>query len=68
MFHNLKGCDYHLIMNEIGKFHVKVDVIPKGLEKYMAFTISENLVFIDMNSSLEKLFKNLSGEDFRHLT
>ena len=28
IFHNLKGYDSHLIMNEIGKFNVKVDVIP----------------------------------------
>ena len=46
----------------MGKFDVKVTVIPNGLEKYMAFTINKNLVFIDsmqfMNSSLDSLFKN----------
>ena len=72
IFHNLKGYDSHLIMNEIGKFNVKVDVIPNVLEKYMVFTINENLVFIDsrkfMNSSLEILVKNLSDDDFKHLT
>ena len=46
IFHNLKACDSHFIMNEIGKVNVKVDVIPNGLEKYMAFTINKNLVFI----------------------
>ena len=59
-------------MNEIGKFNVKVDVIHNGLEKYKAFTINGDLVFIDskqfMNSSLEKLVKNLSDADFKHLT
>ena len=69
--HNLKGYDIHLI-NEIGKFNVKVDVIPRGLEKYIAFTINKNLVFIDskhyMSSSLEKVVKNLSEDDFKHLT
>ena len=72
IFHNLKGYEGHLIMSEIGKFNVKVDAIPNGLEKYMAFTINKNLVFIDskqyMNSSLEKLVKNLSDDDFKHLT
>ena len=34
--------------NEIGKLDVKVDVIPDELEKYMAFTINKNLIFIDM--------------------
>ena len=50
---------------------VKVDLIPIGLEKYMAFAIYKNLVFIDskhfMNSSLEKLAKNLSGDEFKYL-
>ena len=37
MFHNLRGYDSHLFFNELDKFHVKVSVIPNGLEKYMAF-------------------------------
>ena len=32
-------------MNEIGKFNVKVDVILNGLEKCMACTTNQNLVF-----------------------
>ena len=72
IFHNLKGYGSHLIMNKIGKFNVKVDVIPNGLEKYMVFTINKNLVFIDrkqfMTSSLEKLVKKLPDDDFKHLT
>ena len=69
--HDLKRCDSHLIINEIGKINVKVDVIPNVLEKYMAFTVNKNLVFIDskqfIDSSLEKLVKNLSDDDFKHL-
>ena len=77
IYHNLKGYDSHLIINEIGKFDVKVDIIPNELEKYMAFTINKNLIFIDsmqcMNSSLEKLVKNLSDNNlsdnnFKYLT
>ena len=37
----------HLIIKVISKFDVKVSVIPNGLEKYMAFTINKNLIFID---------------------
>ena len=47
IFHNRRGYDSHLIVKEISKFDVKVSVIPNGLEKYMAFTINTNLVFID---------------------
>ena len=70
LFHKLKGYDSHLIMEEIGKFDVKVNVIPNGFEKYLAFTINNNLVFIDstrfMNSSLATLVKNLSNNDFKY--
>ena len=71
IFHNLKGYDSHLILSELNKFDVKINVIPNGLEKYMAFFLGKNLVFIDsmqfMNSSLDKLVKNLSDEDFKYL-
>ena len=51
---------------------MKIDVMPNGLEKYMAFIVNKNLVFIDsmkfMNSSLEKLLKNLLDDDLKYLT
>ena len=72
IFHNLRGYDSHLIFNELDKFDVKIKVIPNGLEKYMAFFLNKNLVFIDsmqfMNSSLEKLVKNLLDNGFKYLT
>ena len=72
IFHNFGGYDSHLIMPEIGNFHIKVNFIPNGLEKYMDFTISNNLVFVDtmqfMNSSLDALAKNFSNNDFKYLS
>ena len=73
IFHNLKGYDSHLILKELSKFYCKISVIPNGLEKYMSFTLSDdNIVFIDsmlfMNSSLDKLVKNFSSEDFKYLS
>ena len=69
IFHDLKGYDNHLIFSELHKFNLKVDVIPNGLE--MAFFLGRDLVFIDsmqfMNSSLDKLVKHLSDEDFKYL-
>ena len=51
---------------------MKIDVIPNGLEKYMAFFLNKNLVFIDsmqfMNFSLENLIKNLTDNDFKYLS
>ena len=72
IFYNLKGYDSHLIFKELSKFNAKISVIPNGLEKYMAFTVNRNLVFIDsmqfMNSSLDSLVKNLMSEDFKCLS
>ena len=56
-------------MQEIDKFDVKVNGIPNGSEKYMAFTINNNLVFIDsmqfMKLSSDALVKSLSDNDFK---
>ena len=61
IFHNLRGYDSHLIFHELKKFDVRIDVIPNGLEKYMAFILI-------MSSSLEKLVKNLSDNYLKYLT
>ena len=71
IFHNLKCCDSHIFFSDLHKFNLKVDVIPNGLEKYMAFFLGRDLVFIDsmqfMNSSLDELVKNLVEKDFKYL-
>ena len=71
VFHNSKGNDGHLIMKELSNFDVSIDVIPCGLEKYMAFIVNRWLVFVDsmqfMNSSLDVLVGNLGSEDFKCL-
>ena len=72
IFHISWGYDSHLIMQEINKFNVKLNVIPNGLKKYMAFTINNNLIFVDsmhfMTSSLDSLVKNLSDGYFKYLS
>ena len=71
IFHNLRSHGSHLIFSELHRFDVKISVIPNGLEKYMTFFLSRNLVLIDsmqfLNSSIDKLVKNLLDEDFRYL-
>ena len=72
IFHNLIGYNIHLIFHELKIFDVKIDVIPNGLEKYMAFILNKNLVFIHsmqfMSSGLEKLVKNFTDNDFKYLS
>ena len=56
----------------LNKFDVKIDVILNRLEKCMIIFLKTSLVFIGsmqfINSSLEKLVKNLSDNDFKYLT
>ena len=46
VFHNLQNYDFRLTVQELGKFNLKINVIPNGLEKYMSFTIKNKLKFI----------------------
>ena len=45
VLHNLKNFGSHLITQELGKFNLKINVIPNSLEKYMSFTINNKLSF-----------------------
>ena len=59
-------------MQELGKFNLKIFVIPNGLEKYMSFSVNNNLSFIDnfqfLSSSLDSLVKNLNKNDFKYFS
>ena len=66
IFYNLRGYDSHLIIKEISNFYVKVSVIPNGLEKYMAFTININLIFLDSMQFMNSI-PDLSDNDFKYL-
>ena len=61
-----------MIFNELSKFNCKISVIPNGLENYMSFSLNRSIVFIDsmllMNSSLDKLVKNLGDDDSKYLS
>ena len=64
-FHNLKSYDSHLTMQELGKFSLKINVIPNGLEKYMSFTNNNKLSFTDsfqfLSSSLDSIVNKPLG-------
>ena len=61
-FHNLNNYDSHLIMQQLGKFTLKSNVIPNGLGKYMSFSNNNKLNFINSfqfrSFSLDSLVKN----------
>ena len=58
MFHNLLNHDSYLMMQELNKFNFKINVMLNGLEKYMSFTIINNLRFTD-RFPLDILVKDL---------
>ena len=58
----MRSYESHLIFNELDKFDVKINVIPNGLKSIF---LNKKLKF--MNSSLDKLVKILSDEDFKYL-
>ena len=61
VLHNLKNYDSDLIMQDLGKFNIK-----------MSFSINEKLSFIDsfhiLSSSLDSLVKNVNKNYFKYLS
>ena len=47
VFHSLKNYNSYLIMEVLGKFNFKINVISNGLENHMSFNASNKLNFID---------------------
>ena len=72
VFQYLKNYDSHLIIGELDKLNLKINVIPNGLDKYVNLTIKNRLRFIEsyqfLSSSLHGLLKNLEKDDFKHLS
>ena len=70
IFHNLRGYDCHVIMQEIGKFNRKINVIPNNMERYMSFMLGNHLVFLDsfqfMSRSLDYLASCLPEDAFKY--
>ena len=71
IFHNLQGCDGHIIFKELNNFNVDIAVIPKSIDKYMSIIVNRHISFIDSrqfyNGSLDTFASNLNNEDFKHL-
>ena len=56
---------FHIIFKELNNFDVNIDVIPKGIHKYMSIIDNRNITFIDSlqfyNASLGTLASNLNN-------
>ena len=57
VFHNLKHYDVYLVMKELGKFKLKINVIPNMSN--MSFTANNKLSFIGSLQFLRSSFDNL---------
>ena len=72
IFQNLKNHDSNLIMQELAKFNLKINVILNQFEKYLNFSFNSKLNFIDsfqfLSSSLDSVVKNLNKYDFKYLS
>ena len=68
VFHNLKGYDSHLIMQQIHKITGRLSCIPNNTEKYISFSVGQ-LKFLDsfqfIGSSLAKLVDATDKDDFK---
>ena len=58
-------------MQELGKFNLKINVMPNKLENCMSYSINNKLGFIDsfrfLISLLDSLVKNLNKNNFKYL-
>ena len=58
-------------MQELGKFNLEINVLSNGLEKYVDFTINNQLRFTYgfqfLSSLLDSLVRNLNKYDFKYL-
>ena len=45
VFHNLRGYDSHLLMQELGKFGKGINIIPNNMEKYMSFSVGNKIKY-----------------------
>ena len=63
IFHNLRGYDSHLLIQEIGKFDRKINVIPNNIERYMSFMLGNHLLFLD---SFQLMSRSLPDDAFKY--
>ena len=72
IFYSLKNYESYLIVQELGKFSLKINDIPNGLRKYISFSINNKFIFIDsfqiLSSSSDSSVKKLNKYFFKYLS
>ena len=72
IFHKLRGYDGHHKMQGIATSGSKIIIKPNNMEKYMAFMLVTELVFIGsmyfLNFKLKALAKNLPKDNYKYLS
>ncbi|CAB3998356.1 Hypothetical predicted protein, partial [Paramuricea clavata] len=58
VFHNLRGYDSHLIMQEIGKFKMNINVVPNNMEKYISFSGTYDISKLNATELPTDVFEN----------
>ena len=64
IFHNLRGYDSHLLMQKLGQFNKKINIIPNNMEKYMSFSVGTEFKYFDKK---EKKWKKKTEFNLRFI-
>ena len=51
VFHNLQSQYSHLLFQEIDKYYLKINILPKAMEKCMSFTIEKTKTSFELDSA-----------------
>ena len=53
VFHNLRGYDSHLLLQELGEFGKSIGIIPNNMEKYMSFSVGTKYSYFNKSADKE---------------
>src|SRR5271165_1699195 len=63
VFHNLRGYDSHMLMQELGRFNKKINIIPNNMEKYMSFSVGSEYEYQRKDKTIKGTNFNLTFID-----
>ena len=63
VFHNLRGYDSHMLMQELGRFNKEINIIPNNMEKYMSFSVGTAYEYQSKGKTVKGTNHNLTFID-----